>query len=106
MRKSRFNLGPTPDDSPISPPTKKQMTKYKPASPKRVQNTTPREDDPIAKELENGEFDSDNDDSPNEHGTTVGLARAQLIIEYNSALETREKNIRNLAECLEKMMRI
>lgn len=105
MRKSRFNLGPAPDDSPISSPTKKQMPTYKPASPKRIQNTSPRGDDPIAKELENEEFNS-NDDSPNEHGTTVGLARAQLIIEYNSALDTREKNIRNLAECIEKMMRI
>ena len=106
MRKSRFNLGPTPDDSPISSPTKKQMPKYKPASPRRVQNSSPKTEDPIAKELENSEMNSEDDNSPNEHGTTVGLARAQLIIEYNSALETREKNIRNLAECIEKMMRI
>lgn len=103
MRKSRFNLGPSPEDSPISSPTKKQLPKYK-ANPKKIQNSSPKTEDPIAKELENEEFNSDGENSNIEHGTTVGLARAQLLIEYNSALDTRERNIRNLAECIEKMM--
>lgn len=104
MRKSRFNIGPSPEDSPISSPSKKQIPKYK-KNPKIIQNSSPKADDPIARELENEEFNSDEDENSNtRHGSTVGLARAQLLIEYNSSLDTRERNIRNLAECIEKMM--